>query len=159
LQGAACRRDFADGVAVRRGRTPAPRDGPDFSARRKRGGACPHGGRRACRQDRAGGQTVTREELYGQAEAYLDALEARGPARLAWAAGASFSENTVALEIGDGLWHTISARRRSYDLKAADPGAGEVSWFGVVEEHEIPAIMALRLRIVGDRVAEAETIV
>ncbi len=102
---------------------------------------------------------MTREELYGQAEAYLDALEARDPSRLAWAEGARFSENNVALEIGDGLWNTISARRRSYDLKAADPGAGEVSWFGVVEEHGIPAIMALRLRIVGGRIAEAETIV
>ncbi len=102
---------------------------------------------------------MTREELYGQAEAYLDALEARDPSRLAWAEGARFSENNVALEIGDGLWNTISARRRSYDLKAADPAAGEVSWFGVVEEHGIPAIMALRLRIVGGRIAEAETIV
>lgn len=102
---------------------------------------------------------MTREELYGQAEAYLDALEARDPSRLAWAEGALFSENNVALEIGDGLWNTISARRRSYDLKAADPAAGEVSWFGVVEEHGIPAIMALRLRIVGGRIAEAETIV
>jgi len=102
---------------------------------------------------------VTREELYAQAEAYLDALEARDPSRLAWADGARFSENNVALAIGDGLWHTISARRRTYDLKAADPAAGQVSWFGVVEEHGIPAIMALRLRIAGGRIVEAETIV
>ena len=102
---------------------------------------------------------MTREELYAQAEAYLDALEARDPSRLAWADGARFSENNVALAIGDGLWNTISARRRTYDLKAADPAAGQVSWFGVVEEHGIPAIMALRLRIAGGRIVEAETIV
>src|SRR5690606_1989832 len=118
LQGAARRRGFADGVAVRRGRPAAPRDGPDLSARRSRGGACPHGSRRTCRQDRSGGQAMTREELYAQAEAYLDALEARDPSRLAWADGARFSENNVALAIGDGLWNTISARRRTYDLKA-----------------------------------------
>src|SRR5690606_19440102 len=92
-------------------------------------------------------------------EAYLDALEARDPSRLAWADGARFSENNVALAIGDGLWNTISARRRTYDLKAADPATGQVSWFGVVEEHGIPAIMALRLRIAGGRIVEAETIV
>lgn len=102
---------------------------------------------------------MTRAELYGRAEAYLDALEAGDPMRLDWADGARFTENNVLLEIGDGLWNTISARRRTYDLKAADPAAGQVSWFGIVEEHGIPAIMTLRLRIEDGRVAEAETIV
>ena len=102
---------------------------------------------------------MTREELYVQAEAYLDSLEAKAPARLPWADDALFSENNVRLEIGDGLWNTISKRRRGYDLKAADPETGQVSWFGIVEEHGHPAIMALRLRIDAGRIAEAETIV
>ena len=102
---------------------------------------------------------MTREELYAHAEAYLDALEAKDPARLPWADDAVFTESNVHLEIGDGLWNTISARRRSYDLKSADAAAGQVSWFGIVEEHGVPAIMALRLQIAGDRIAEAETIV
>ena len=102
---------------------------------------------------------MTREELYACAEAYLDALEAKRPSGLAWADDAIFSENNVRLEIGDGLWNTISARRRGYDLKAADPATGQVSWFGIVEEHGHPAIMALRLRLADGRIAEAETIV
>jgi hypothetical protein len=102
---------------------------------------------------------VTRDELYALAEAYLDALEARDPARLAWADGAIFSENNVRLEIGDGLWNTISRRRRSYDLKAADPASGQVAWFGIVEEHGHPAIMALRLWAKLGKIAEVETIV
>jgi hypothetical protein len=102
---------------------------------------------------------VTREELYAHAEGYLDALEAQDPARLPWADNAAFSENNVRLEIGDGLWHTLSKRRRTYDLKAADPDTGQVSWFGIVEEHGVPAIMALRLQIADHRIAEAETIV
>ena len=57
------------------------------------------------------------------------------------------------------MWNTISARRRSYDLKTADPQSGQVSWFGIVEEHGHPAIMALRLRLAAGRIAEAETIV
>jgi hypothetical protein len=97
--------------------------------------------------------------LHAEAEAYLDALEVRDPSRLRWAGEAKFTENNVRLEIGDGLWNTISARRRTYGLKAADPAADQVSWFGIVEEHGVPAIMALRLRITGDRIAEAETIV
>ena len=102
---------------------------------------------------------MTREELYAHAEAYLDALEARDPARLRWSERAIFTENNVWLEIGDGLWNTISARRRTYDLKCADPATGQVCWFGIVEEHGVPAIMSLRLGIEHDRIAEAETIV
>ena len=102
---------------------------------------------------------MNRAELYAAAEAYLDALEAHDPARLAWADDAEFSENNVRLAVGDGLWNTNSARRRSYDLKTADPQSGQVSWFGIVEEHGHPAIMALRLRLADGRIAEAETIV
>ena len=102
---------------------------------------------------------MTREELYAHAEAYLEALEAGDPSRVCWAADVAFTENNVRLEIGDGLWNTVSARRRAYDLKAADPATGQVSWFGIVEEHGHPAIMALRLRIDAGRIAEAETIV
>lgn len=102
---------------------------------------------------------MTREELCAHAQAYLDALEAKHPRRLPWTGDAVFSENNVRLEPGDGLWNTISGRRRTYDLKATDPETGQVSWFGIVEEHGIPAIMALRLQIAGNAIAEAETIV
>ena len=99
-----------------------------------------------------------RAALYAHAEAYLDALAARDPSRLPWAKHVVFTENNVQLAIGDGTWNTASGRR-DYDLKLADPATGQVAWFGVIEEHGQPAIMALRLRIAGGRIAEAETIV
>jgi hypothetical protein len=102
---------------------------------------------------------MTRAELYALAEAYLEALEARDPSRLRWADDAVFTENNVRLEPGDGLWNTISARRRTYDLKAADPETGQVAWFGLVEEHGHPAIMGMRLAVAAGRIAEVETIV
>jgi hypothetical protein len=102
---------------------------------------------------------MTRAELYALAEAYLEALESRDVARLPWAEDAIFTENNVRLAPGDGLWNTISARRRTYDLKAADPGTGQVAWFGLVEEHGHPAIMGLRLGVTDGRIAEVETIV
>ncbi|MFC4253817.1 hypothetical protein GRI97_00190 [Altererythrobacter xixiisoli] len=101
----------------------------------------------------------TRQQLYAHADAYLAALAARDPSRLPWADQVIFTENNVQLMIGDGAWNTVSAVRDSYDLKAADLQTGQVSWFGIVEEHGIPAIMALRLAIVGGRIAEAETII
>jgi hypothetical protein len=102
---------------------------------------------------------MTREELYALADTYLAALTAKDASRLPWADDAVFSENNVRLAIGDGLWNTVSAVRDGYDLKAADPESGQVSWFGIVEEHGHPAIMALRLRIEDGHIAEAETIV
>lgn len=101
----------------------------------------------------------TREELYAQADAYLAALAAQDSARLPWADDAVFTENNVRLAIGDGHWNTVSAVRGYYDLKTADPRTGQVSWFGIVEEHGVPAIMALRLAVSDGRIREAETIV
>src|SRR5690606_30881914 len=142
VQGDADRRDRAQRLAAGRIRPVAPGDRPHSSARRSRGSARRDGSWRTCRQDRAGGP-MNRTELYALAEAYLDALVAKEPSRLSWAPDAMFTENNVRLEPGDGLWNTISARRPDYDLKAADPSSGQVAWFGIVEEHGYPAIMAL----------------
>jgi len=100
-----------------------------------------------------------RAELYALADAYLAALAAKDPSRLAWADNVVFTENNVQLMIGDGLWNTVSAVRPSYDLKCADLQAGQVCWFGIVEEHGVPAVMALRLKVTEGRIAEVDTIV
>ncbi|WP_305097546.1 hypothetical protein [Croceibacterium aestuarii] len=96
--------------------------------------------------------------LYRHADAYLDALVKQDPARLPWADHVIFTDNNVQLEVGDGTWDTVDGRR-GYDLKFADPKSGEVSWFGVIEEHGVPAIMALRLKIEHGKIAQAEQIV
>ena len=103
-------------------------------------------------------QAVERAALYDHVEAYLAALVKRDPLCLPWADHVVFTENNVALAIGDGTWNTADGRR-DYDLKMADPSSGQVAWFGVIEEHGHPAIMALRLRIDEGAVAEVETIV
>jgi hypothetical protein len=99
-----------------------------------------------------------RAALYGHADAYLEALVRKDPSRLPWADHAVFTENNVRLAIGDGTWNTADGRR-AYDLKMADPATGQVAWFGVIEEHGHPAIMALRLKIERDRIVEAEALV
>jgi hypothetical protein len=99
-----------------------------------------------------------RTALYEHIELYLGALVDRDAARVPWAADAIVTENNVRLAPGDGTWNTVDGRR-SYDLKMADPATGQAAWFGVIEEHGHPAIMALRLRIAEGRIAEAETIV
>jgi hypothetical protein len=104
-------------------------------------------------------ETLDRDDLCGHADAYLGALSARDPSRLAWADEVAFSENNVRLMVGDGLWNTVSGVRASYDLKVADPATGQVAWFGIVEEHGHPAIMALRLAVRAGKIAEVETVV
>jgi hypothetical protein len=96
--------------------------------------------------------------LDGMADRYLDAMVAKTPAALPWAPVVRFSENSVPMAIGDGLWGSSTAHAATA-LRAADPISGQVAWMGVVEEHGQPAFLALRLKVEGGRIAEVETVV
>jgi hypothetical protein len=96
--------------------------------------------------------------LYGVLDAYLGALKAHEPARVPWARGAVTSENNVVLEAGDGLWGTITGLG-DYQLRFADPLSGQVGFYGVVHETDTAAPFALRLKVSGGRIVEAETLV
>ncbi len=96
--------------------------------------------------------------LDGLVDRYFDAMVARAPADAPWAPVVRYSENSVPMMIGDGVWATITARSKSA-LRAADPATGEVAWLGEIEEHGQPGFMALRLKVQGGRIAEAEAVV
>jgi len=93
--------------------------------------------------------------LTGLAERYMDALVARTPSQLPWAASVRYAENAVPMAIGDGTWGTVTARSRTA-LEAADPMTGEAVWMGEVEEHGQPAFFALRLKAEGGKIAAVE---
>lgn len=95
--------------------------------------------------------------LYKFVDQYMDALVKHQPNKLPWANHVIFTENNVQLKIGDGLWGTISGKR-GYDLKMADPENGQVGFFGVVEEHGIGAVYAMRMKIENKKIAEVETV-
>ena len=109
---------------------------------------------------RAGGvrPDCDRQCLYGFVDQYLVALVAREPARLPWAKDTKFTENNVELQIGDGLWGTITGRGAE-DLRAADSQNGQVAYFGVVDERGVQSFLALRMRIEDHKISEVETIV
>jgi hypothetical protein len=96
--------------------------------------------------------------LDGLADRYLDAMVAKTPAVLPWAPIVRFSENSVPMAIGDGLWGSSTAHSATA-LRAADPASGQVAWMGVVEEHGQPAFLALRLKVESGKIAEVETVV
>lgn len=104
-------------------------------------------------------QTTTRAALYAQVDAYLDALAAKDLSRLPWAGHVVFTENNVQLALGDGLWNTVDAVPRDYDLKAADVSTGQVCWFGHVVEGPDISVMCLRLKVVAGLITEVETII
>jgi hypothetical protein len=99
-----------------------------------------------------------RKCLYGFVDQYLDALVAKDPSRLPWAKMVKFTENNVSLQVGDGLWGTISAMRPE-DVRAADPANGQVAYFGVVDEHGTKSFIALRLKVEDHKISEVETLI
>ena len=99
-----------------------------------------------------------RQCLYGFVDQYLQALVAKDPSRLPWAKSVKFTENNVVLEVGDGLWGTISGLGPE-DVRAADPANGQVLYMGVVAEHGIQSFLALRMKVDDHKISEVETIV
>jgi hypothetical protein len=99
-----------------------------------------------------------RQCLYGFVDQYLQALVAKDPSRLPWAKTVKFTENNVVLEVGDGLWGTISGLGPE-DVRAADPANGQVLYMGVVAEHGIQSFLALRMKVDDHKISEVETIV
>jgi hypothetical protein len=96
--------------------------------------------------------------LLAMADRYLAALVERKPETLPWAKTVRFTENSVPMAIGDGLWGSIR-RKGEGGLHAADPESGNVAWLGVVYDHDAPAYMGLRLKVVDGKISEVESVV
>ena len=96
--------------------------------------------------------------LTGILNQYMEAMVSHEPGRLAWAEQVKFTENGVAMQIGDGLWGTIN-KQKPYKLYFIDPQQGQAALFGVVVENTTPSLYSLRLKIENGKIAEAETMV
>lgn len=95
--------------------------------------------------------------LYDLTDRYFQAMVKKDTSRAPVAPQVKFSENGVLLDIGDGLWNTISGIR-GYDLKIADTKTGEVAVIEVVEEHGVPGIIAARFHVENRQITEVETV-
>ena len=78
-----------------------------------------------------GGPSCDRTCLTGLLDRYVDALVAREPSRLPVAATVKFTENGQRLDLGDGLWHTVTGTG-GYRLDMADVEAGQAILMGTV---------------------------
>jgi len=101
--------------------------------------------------------SLSREDLIGYLDEYLNALLAHDPEQLPLAPKAKFTENTKALLLGQGLWEKASAVR--YRHAFADPALGQAGLFASIEEGGELSMFALRIKVAEKKISEIETIV
>ena len=95
--------------------------------------------------------------LTGLLDRYVDALVAREPSRLPVTATVKFTENGQRLDLGDGLWHTVTGKG-GYRLDMADVEAGQAILM-VRFARQTRRQSSVRLGVVDRRIAEIETLV
>ena len=110
------------------------------------------------RANAAGADKCDRPCLNSHVDAYLAAMQAHDPRRISVADHVLFTENTIPLRLGQGLWATMSGEG-SYKLYFDDPDDGQAGFIGTIRENGIGAILVLRLKISRGRISEAEMVV
>jgi hypothetical protein len=96
--------------------------------------------------------------LYKALDSYLDALRHKDAWRVNWSKDALTTENNVVLQIGDGLWGSIT-KLEAYDLRMADPVTGRVAMFGAVNESGAVSPFVVLLEVREGSVGRVETLV
>ncbi len=99
-----------------------------------------------------------RDCLIGKLGEYMDALAARSPSAVSAAPDIVFTENNVVLELGEGIWGTVTGVD-DVGLEVADPQTGNAAWFGSVMENGRQRMFGLRIHVTDGEIDEAETIV
>jgi hypothetical protein len=96
--------------------------------------------------------------LEGMVDRYLDAVLMHDPHRIDITPDFKFTENGVRLDLGDGLWRTMSAKG-SYRMFVTDAEAGHVAFLGSIREDDMPAMIAVHLKVKNLRIVAAETFI
>ncbi|MGH2851621.1 MAG: hypothetical protein ACRDLP_13505 [Solirubrobacteraceae bacterium] len=100
-----------------------------------------------------------RPGLVGHVDRYLEALATNDPAGLQLVDDVRYTENGQQLDLGRGLWGTAT-RVPSHDhAHVVDHERSQVGWIGVVDEHDRPSVVFLRLAVRDGEIAEVEAIV
>lgn len=88
---------------------------------------------------------------------YLAAVVAHDPSRLPLSRDVQYTENSQAIELGDGFWKTATGIG-NYKHYFADPEFGQVAFMGTMTEAGTSLLMSLRLRIQLGRITEVEAV-
>lgn len=90
------------------------------------------------------------------ARQYANDVVPRDFSALPWGREVRFTENNVAMMIGEGFWGAARGDMREL-LVLADETTGNVLWYGITEEHEQAAYHGMRLKVEGGMITEVET--
>ena len=97
--------------------------------------------------------------LINEMNSYIAAVVAHDPSRVKFSPNAKFVENTVPMKPGDGLWKTATAPPKNFKIVVPDPVSEEVGFIGVMTENDKPIELAVRLKIRGGKITEAEHVI
>lgn len=106
----------------------------------------------------AAAQDCDRACLTDLVTTYVDALVARDPSRLPVTDNFKFTEDSRTIELGEGLWETVTAKtdfRQDYIDTAKQVAAAHVE----LREGEIPVLYSLVLHVEDREIAGIETLV
>ncbi len=86
---------------------------------------------------------------------YLSAVTANAPDDAGLITGFRQTENAVVTPQGEGVWASVTGLGE-VQRRFMDPVTGQVAYFGLVDESGRPAIVSVRLRVIGEGISEAE---
>jgi hypothetical protein len=90
------------------------------------------------------------------AEQYMTDVVTQDWSKLPWADRVRYTENNVAMMIGDGFWGA-GPTTGDAPLILTDESTGNVIWYGRTAEHGQLAYHGLRLKVDGGRIGEVES--
>jgi len=102
-------------------------------------------------------EKCTRNCLEEFAHGYLDALIAQNPSEANLAPSAKSTENQRIITFGEGLW-TKARRLGDYQIFASDIRNQQIAFLGNIETTDGWSMLAVRLKIRDNQIAEVETI-
>jgi hypothetical protein len=96
--------------------------------------------------------------LDGFVDQYLAALVTHDPSHLPLAQGAKTTETGQLVPPGEGMWLSLD-QIGIYRVRFDDPAAGEAGIIALTDEHGLPGVLALRLKIQERKISEIESII
>jgi hypothetical protein len=97
-----------------------------------------------------------RKCLIAVADGYFAALAAHDPSKAKLAPKVKFTEQTKALEVGEGLWKTTTEAPKTFKIYVPDPVSKEIGALAMLESDDKPTMIGLRLKVENGRITEAE---
>ncbi len=103
-------------------------------------------------------QPCDRACLDGFIDQYLAALVTHDPSHLPLANGVKSTETGQPVPVGEGMWLSVD-QIGIYKVRFDNPAAGEAGIIALTDEHGLPGVLALRLKIEHRRISEIEAII